>query len=164
MATTSATAVVAGDNARVLIQTVVPVLDTNAYASLDALHTNDLLFPGMGRVLGGSGVITRMTIIDAADQGAAGVLHLFTGELTNTTHTANAAFAPTDADALLYVGSISFGPYSDFNTSQVSVNAAVRLAYKCAAASTSLYGVLQSLGTPTYAADSLTVILQAELD
>lgn len=137
-----------------------PVLDTNAYAALDALHTANLQFTGLAREAGGAGVITKLVIIDKDDQGAAGVLHLFTAA---TTQTANSAFAPTDDQAGTYVGSIAFGAFQDFNTSRVSTNAAERLYYKCAAGSTSLFGVLQTLGTPTHTPSGLDVKLMAEL-
>lgn len=164
MATTNATVVLSSVGfSLVAVASVVPVLDTNIYASLDALHTNDLLFGSMARQPGGSGTIRRMTVIDGADQGADGVLHLFTAALANTTHTANAAFAPTDADALLYVGSIAFPTYQDFDTSKAG-STVPNLAYRCADGSQSLYGVLQTLGTPTYGASSLKVVLLADLD
>lgn len=161
MATTDSTTLTSPDGWTVRAS-VVPVMETTAIDALDAAHTNSLKFLGMARVNGGSGVITKCTFVDAADVGTALVLHLFTAE---TTQTADAAFAPSDAEALTYVGSIPSTPWEDFNTSRVSTNAAIRLSYKCAAADTALYGTIQipSGVTPTYgAADVLTVILQAD--
>lgn len=157
MATTDATEVTNNSAApfRGSVFTVTPVVDNNnAYAALDAVHTNNLKFANIGP----SGVIVKLVVIDKDDQGIAGVLHLFTAE---TTQTANSAFAPTDAQAATCVGSIAFGPYEDFNTSRVSTNASVRLAF----AGTDLYGVIQTLGAPTYTtAAGLMLILQVEED
>lgn len=163
MATTDATPLRAG-NTLTVTQTVTPVLDTNAYAALDSLHTDPLKLPGMARMNGGSGVITRFTVVDAADQGVALVVHLFTADPTNTTATANAALAVHDTDALTYIGSIASGAYEDLNLNRVATNANVRLAYQCAATDDSLYVLSQSLGAPTYAASSLRFVFQADLD
>lgn len=98
MATTDATPRrVAGSS--LIIQTVVPVLDTSAYTAKDALHTNDLLLTGMARSSGGGGIIHSLMVIDKDDQGATGVLWLFDAALSNTTHTANGALALHDTDA-----------------------------------------------------------------
>ena len=163
MATTDATPLAAANNRALIQQTVVPVLDTNAYAALDALHTLDLKFPGMARAVGGGGRITKLVVIDKDDQGAAGVLWLFSAALANTTHTANAALAIHDTDAATCIGAIVFGAYQDGANNQVSINATIDLYYQCAAADDALYGVLQTLGTPTHTASGLTVLLGAVL-
>lgn len=161
MATTDATArrAPSGD---LIVQTVTPVLDTNAYTAKDALHTNDLQFTGMARDAGGGGVIRSLLVLDQDDQAAAGVLWLFTAELANTTHTANGALAIHDTDALTCIGQILFGTYYDGANNQSALTL-VELPYLCAAASTSLYGVAQTLGTPTHSASGLRLVLTAEL-
>ena len=163
MATTDATPLVAANARGLLQQTVVPVLDTVAYAALDALHTLDLKFPGMARAVGGGGRITKLVVIDKDDQAAAGVLWLFTAALANTTHTANGALAIHDTDLATCIGTITFGAYSDGGNGQVSVNGSVDLFYQCDPADDALYGVLQTLGAPTHTASGLTILLQAVL-
>ena len=132
--------------------TFAPTLDTSAYAALDAMHTTSIELENMAQAVGGSGVITALRVIDADDQGAAGVMHIFTAA---TTQTANSAFAPSDAEAATYVGSITFGPWEDFNTSRASFTRAW-LTYTCDAADTSLYAVLQTFGTPTHTASGIS--------
>lgn len=162
MATTDATPRRAAGN-KLIIQTVVPVLQAAAaYDALDALHTNDLMFPGMARASGGAGIIRAMHLIDKDDQGIAAILWLFSAALSNTTHTVNAAFAPDDADAASYVGSIATGTYRDGNVNQEATTL-LELPYVCAAGSSALYGVLQTAGTPTHTASGLTLVLVAEL-
>lgn len=136
---------------------VTPALDNGiAYAPLDALHTTSLEFTDMALEAGGAGIITKLVVVDKDDQGAAGVLHLFTAA---TTQTANAKFSPSDAQAGTYVGSISLGSWEDFDGSRVSANKSDWLYYKCAEGSTSLFGVLQTLGTPTHTPSGLVASL-----
>ncbi len=135
--------------------TAAPTLDTNAYASGDCLHTAVITFTGVASQVGGTGTITKLIVIDAAVQSAAGELWLF--DTTVTPAAANAAHAITDAEALTCVGVIPFGPYYASSANSVSVNGTVRLTFKAAAADASLYGILVTRGTPTYAAGSLTV-------
>lgn len=162
MATTDATPRrVAGSN--LVIQTVVPVLDTSIYTAKDVLHTNDLKLTGMARQAGGGGIIHSLMVLDADDQGQSGVLWLFTAELTNTTHTANGALALHDTDAATCIGHILFGTYYDGANNQSALSRDLGLRYACAAGSTDLYAVAQTLGTPTHTASGLTLVLTAEL-
>lgn len=162
MATTDATVRrIAGTN--LVVQTVVPVLNTTQYTAKDAMHTNDLQFTGMARAAGGGGIIHSLMVIDRDDQAAAGVLWLFDAPLASTTHTINDALAIHDDDAAANIGHVLFGTYYDGANNQAALTRDLGLRYACAAGSRSLYGVLQTLGTPTHSASGLTIVLLAEL-
>ena len=161
MATTDGTPVLTPDGGSVLV-TVTPVMETTALDALDAGHTNSLKLPAMARVAGGAGMITGARLIIKDDVGTALKVHLFTVE---TTQTADAAFAPSDAQAATYVGTLDFVTFEDFDTSRVSSLKDVRLAYKCAAADDALYAVIQvpSGVTPTYpSADGNVLVVLAD--
>lgn len=163
MATTDSTTL-ADPTGSTVVATVVPVMETSSLDALDAAHTNSLKLIGMARAPGGSGVIERVTISVGADVATGLLLHLFTEE---TSQTADAAFAPTAAKALTYVGTIETGIWYGSSTARFTTNANVRLSYTCAAADTALYGVLQipTGTTPTYgAADVVSIRLKARRD
>jgi hypothetical protein len=141
---------------------VTPTLDTSAYASGDSLHTAVMTFAGMARGNGGTGVISKLVIIDKAVQSAAGELWLFDTAVTPAA--ANAAHSISDADAAHCVGVITFGPYAASALNSISTRSGVSLPYKCDPADTALYGILVTRGTPTYAASDLVVNLLASLD
>lgn len=139
---------------------VTPALDTAAYATGDSLHTAVMEFANAARVSGGSGIIEKLVIVDAAVQSAAGELWLFSATVTPAA--ANAAHSISDADAALCIGVIPFGPYYASALNSVSVAKGLNLAFKVAG--TSLFGILVTRGTPTYAAGSLTVSLLISQD
>jgi hypothetical protein len=160
MATTDSTPL-ASPSGLTIVSVVVPVMETSSIDALDAAHTNSLKFLGMARSLGGSGVITGMKIVVAADVATGLWLHLFTAE---TTQTADAAFAPSAAQSLTYVDTIETTTWYGSATARFTHNRNVRTEYQCAAADSALYGVIQiPTGiTPTYgAADVVTVALRA---
>lgn len=141
---------------------VTPVLDTSIYAAGDALHTNDLKLPGMGRVNGGAGVIRSVLLLDKDDQNVNATLWLFRGELTNTTHTANAAFNLHDDDLTTFVGAVLIDSYFDGVSNRAAFEQPA-LYYQCASSDTALYAVLVTAGTPTHTASGLTLRLIAEV-
>ena len=75
---------------------------------------------------------------------------------------ANAAHSISDADALLNVGVIASGTYYASALNSISVAKDINLPFSVAA--TTLFGILVTRGTPTYAANSLFVRLQIEQD
>lgn len=89
--------------------------DTTAYAAGDAV-TNSTSAPtaltvaGVARSLGGSGIIRRAEMIDSVNAGTKGQfeLWLFSGAAAPTPDNDNAAFTPTDAELLKFVGKIVF--------------------------------------------------------
>lgn len=160
MATTDSTTI-ANPSGSSVVATVTPVMETSSLDALDAGHTNSLKLLGMARVNGGSGVVRRVTVIDKDDVGTGLLLHFFTAE---TTQTADAAFAPSDAEAATYLFTISTGAtWQDFNTSKV-ITVTGEYAYRCAAADSALYVTVQvpSATTPTYTASGIVVAVQAD--
>ena len=138
-----------------VIVTATPTLDTSAYASGDSLHTAVISFANaVGSSL--TGYIEKMVVVDAAVQSQPLELWLFSATVTPAA--ANAAHSISDADAALCIGVIPSGAYYASALNSVSVAKGVNLAIKCAA--TTLFGILVTRGTPTYAAGSLTVSLQ----
>lgn len=163
MATTDFTVTATPDGRTVTVLST-PVLETSQLDALDAAHTNSVKLIGMARVNGGSGTIRRATLISKPDVGTALKVHLFTAE---TTQTADAAFAPTDAQAATYIGTLDFVSFEDFDTSRVSSLRDIALAYKCAAGDTALYYTIQVPAglTPTYTdADGINVVFLADRD
>ncbi|MBU2346587.1 MAG: hypothetical protein KJ888_20550 [Gammaproteobacteria bacterium] len=146
---------------KAVVVSATPTLDTSAYASGDCLHTTVISFAdAVGPSL--SGFVEKMIIVDAAVQSQPCELWLFSATVTPAA--ANAAHSISDADALLLGGGgvVYSGPYYPSALNSVSVAKGVGLAIKCAA--TTLYGILITRGTPTYAAGSLTVSLQISQD
>lgn len=144
---------------RTLEVTATPTLDTSAYASGDCLHTTVITFANAVEA-SLSGFIEKMVIVDNALQSQPCELWLFNATVTPAA--ANAAHSISDADAAKCIGVIYSGPYYASALNSVSIARGVGLAIKCAA--TSLFGILVSRGTGTYAADSLTISLQISAD
>jgi hypothetical protein len=131
-----------------------PTLDTSAYAPGDCLATAVISFAGaVGVNL--VGFVEKMVIVDREVQSQPCELWLFSAPVTPAT--ANSPHSISDADAALCIGVIYSGPYYASALNSVSVAKGVNLAIQCAA--TTLYGILVTRGTPTYAVGSLTVTL-----
>ncbi len=143
--------------------TLTPVITTDAYTAGDALggllkFENVLFNPKR------TGVALSLTIIDKASQDAETELVLFSETFTATAD--NAAFAPSDADLLNCLGTISVGAgnYATFsaNSAGTKPNAGLGLHstedYRENEAS-SIYGQLVTRGTPTYAVGDIQIKL-----
>lgn len=149
-----------------------------AYAANDVVNDDDCsvtatywTFSGMARANGGYGVIDFATIFSETENiDPQLTLILFnaapTGELTDNSVNTN----PLPADRAKWVGEIAWPSLSKVSASVASVSQAspstvgkVPLFYKCAAASTTLYGVLVALDaftqTPT---DDIEIALQVK--
>jgi len=118
-----------------------------AYAAGDVITNATaicLTFPDCAKEKGDSGVITQVTIIDSIQAATplTGELWLFSATLTPADD--NAAFAPTDAQALTCIGVIPFtsAGYLAANSVVVHISNFGGLTFQCAADNTSLYGVL----------------------
>lgn len=134
--------------------TVTPPLDTSAYASGD--HVGGLMtFAGAFRATGAGGTLHAIEIIDGASQSAS--LDLFIFDQSVTPNADNTPFHVTDADMAKLVGVVASGAYYSAASNCATVMRGLGLSI--AGVSTSLYGLLCSRGTPTYAASSLTVRL-----
>jgi hypothetical protein len=141
------------------VVTATPTLDTSAYHTGDSLHTAIISFANAVDV-SLSGWVEKMVVVDGALQSQPLELWLFSETVTPAA--ANAAHSITDADAAKCIGVIYSGAYYASAANSVSVARGVALPIVCAA--TTLYGLLVTRGTPTYAASSLTVSLQISKD
>lgn len=154
--------------------------DTTAYAAKDVVSNSTsspyvITFAGMGRVNGGSGTIVKARLMTSQKTCTAQFrLHLF--------HTAPTAINDNSPYLMLYsnaanrIGMIDFPACATEDTTNSTASAAMRpssdgsygppnLWYKCAAADTALYGVLETLSvfTPDNA-QKFYVELGAELN
>ena len=80
---------------------VVPTLDTGAYASGDSMDTTVLSFTSAVTASGGSGWITAARFIDKDDQGVDMSLYLYDSSVTPASE--NAAHSLSDADSAKYI-------------------------------------------------------------
>lgn len=144
--------------------------DTTAYAAKDAVSNSTsapivLTFTGLGRVVGGSGYITKARLLtDQAANVAQYRLHLF--NVAPTAINDNSAYTLLWANRTSRISMIDIGPLGTEGTGSDAangLNSDIRLAYKCAAADTALYGLLETLIAFTPAsAQNLFVELTAE--
>jgi len=127
--------------------------DTNAYAAGDVVCNSTsapavMQFLESVRVVGGSGIITKASILDYANQGTKleCELWLFTDDPAAVND--NAAFAPSDAELAYLIGVIPVvDDYvglsgSGADGSVVIQSAIVDLPFQAAVASSTIYGVL----------------------
>jgi hypothetical protein len=131
--------------------------DTTAYAALDVVGTNaatNMEFTGIGSVAGGCVAINEASLRIDVGSKPAGMdgfrLHLFNAAPTAIVD--NAAFNLIAADRAKYLGYIDIGSPLDLgDTLYGAYNGGGNRVFKLAAASTTLYGVLQTITafTPT---------------
>jgi hypothetical protein len=137
---------------RVLVTKIQVAQTTSAgtYEAFDAIG-GLITFSNAARIAGGSIHVEGVQIVDEDAQLAAMDLVLFS--VAPGTVTDEVAFDPTDAELLDCVGviPISVGSYHLFNDNAV---AHVDCTVTCKLTTTTLYGVLVSRGTPTYASTS----------
>jgi len=150
-------AVRVGGNGDVIL--VVPVCDTNAYASGDLLFV-PIEVPDAVRELGGRAFVQTVRVLDESDQASA--MDLLFMSADGSLGTINGALNPTDAIARNIQGIVSIGTsdYSDLINSQLATKNNIGLMVEAEAGTRSLWlaGVVRS-GTPTYAAAGLRIRL-----
>jgi len=104
-----------------------------------------------------SGVLLSAVLTDSSLQAATLELVLFSATVTATY---NAAFSPTDAEALNYIGSIQFDRYTTLGQNCQSIDQALGIGVAVA----TVYGVLVARSTPTYAVGDIQVAVLAKSD
>ena len=138
-----------GGNTVVAVQT--PTVTVGAYSAKDAVG-GLLTFADAARVSGGAITIQAVVVSDLAAQSAGLVLALYDRTFTNTAD--NAAFDPSDADALNCIGYVAILA-SDYVAFADNAIATVRnIGLPAVLNGTSLFGQLMCTGTPTYAGTS----------
>lgn len=141
------------------ITTVTPAVDTSAYATGEVVG-GLLTFTDAVRPTTGAGILIAAGISDKSAQAQDLELVIFESSPSASTLTDQAAFDPADADISKIVAVISFGSGSRFAFSDNGFKYVGSLAYPVRARDASglvsgtLYGVLVSRGTPTFAAAS----------
>ena len=136
-----------------------PTLDTAAYAAGDYIAKGSIanVFAGNGR----AATLVSLTVLDTAKQKAAFDIFFFNADPT-VASAVNAAIDIADAQMTSFIGHLSIAT-SDYATdlagSSIATQKNIQLALDSAVDSTTLYYVLVSRGSPTYAADSLTIKL-----
>lgn len=136
-----------------------PALDTNAYATGDSVGGVQEL--GALPADFGRGVLKSLVVTDGANQGAALDVYLFNSQPTAGVYTDNGGAAPTAADMARCVGYVSIGG-SDWNTLGTCKVVVKEVAFVARSEQTTVRGnkfyyLIVSRGSPTYAADSLTL-------
>lgn len=142
---------------------VTPTLDTSAYSNLDRMGSI-FEIPGVGSD-NRSEVreLTSLSVLDKSNghQNANFLLHLFNASPA-VASADNAALDISDAElAAKYLGTVEVASanYNNLAGSSVASLKAIGLILKVADGSTSLYGILQSKGAPTFAASDLVLNL-----
>lgn len=140
---------------------VTPTISTLIYTSGNVVGgVMEFKHAGIGSRSGGkdTGFIQSVILIDNDSEDALFDLHLFDREPAGT-YADQAAFSPTDADLLTYIGTVAITAYKTHPTNSTATVTPVGLPFS-AGDNGSLYGVLEVGTTPTYTADSdLTVRL-----
>lgn len=153
---------VASSAAVVASATITRPADTTAYAARDVISTGAgavLTFANMGRVVGGSGIILRARMLtDQKANVSSHRLHLFS--VAPTAIADNSPYLLLYANAANRIGMIDFPAMATEDPTNSTAAAAMRpssdgaypppnLWYKCAAADTALYGILETLSVFT---------------
>lgn len=144
-------------------------VDTNIFASGDALHSGAILLQNCFQGDNHSGTLETIVVIDQDNEKSALSLHFFRGDPSGVAPVVNAAFDPSDADLdNLYIGyaPVAAGDYKSFADNAVATVRNVGLSIvQDTKGDRDLYLVAVSEGTPTYtAATDLRVILTFRQD
>lgn len=131
-------------------------VNTDAYASGDLLG-GKLTLSGVYPVGPKEPYLTSIAIQDLTEQSATIDVVLFDADPSGTTFTNNAELDIADADLPKIIGIYQVSDYHAFADSSVGIATGVAMAAKPIAGE-DLYACLVSRGTPTYAANELSVV------
>lgn len=148
-----------------VVLTATPTIDTAAYATGELMGSSEisltnavLPFSTLGGVnRGGSGVIQSVVIVDQDAQEINIDVYFFDAEPTNTTFTDQAAFDPDDADLDLLIGVAVVTDWRSQSDNSIGQVHNLGMAFVLTPGARTLYAVLVTRGTPTYAATGLTL-------
>lgn len=147
-------------------KTITFTTDTAAYASGDLIADTQQL-DAFFRIADGTGMIHDMTLFDKADQTAAGMFVLV-HQTTTSMGTENSA--PNISDANAVAGIIGVIPvvaadWLDIGGCKVATIRGINMPVKAVSGTDDLYfSIVNSTGTPTFAADSLFASFGVSLD
>jgi hypothetical protein len=129
----------------------VAAVTIGAYSAGNAVGAKRTLANAV-RSSGGTGILQSITILDRANQKAAMTLFIFDADPTNATITDKVAFVfGIDDLKVIAQVSIASSDYVTTNTKALALISGLQIPLK-AASGTTLYAVLVTTGTPTYAA------------
>ena len=150
------------DLVRVSVQSAGLTTAATAYAAGDQLG-NQFTIAGAARASGGSGVITGVVVVSAADTIGAMDIVFFDSSVTLAAN--DAAFAISDADALKVVGLVQLAGAYDIGNNRIAVAYNLAVPYVCSGG-TSLYAGLITRyaipATPFAAATDIQLIVYLE--
>ena len=129
-----------------------PVLIPGIVAA-DALDANDAMGIAFAVPVPPAGAIVGAFFHDLDDEGSNKTLHLYHGMPSSIA--SDAAYAPTDADNLIYAGRIRFDGFSDLTNNQVGVANSADLPLWYFAPDGMLWMQVQTAGTDNIAAGSM---------
>lgn len=132
----------------------IPTLTTDPYTGNDVLGGIQTLANAV-RISGGTGVVQSLVISDLANQTAVLEIYLFSASPAAGTYTDAAAMDLHDTDALLCIGRIDVaaGDYKSLADNAIACVVGLGLPIKLAA--TSMFALIRTTGTPTFAASDL---------
>lgn len=143
--------------------------DTTTYAAGDEV-SNSTSAPTIqsftvGARLGGSGTIKGVQMVSSAVPTLAGSFELWLFNATNTPQNDNAAFGPSDAEALTVVAVIPLSYSYDTANNRFYTTQDIARPFVCAAADTKLYGrvVVRNAYVPA-SAETLAITLYVDQD
>ena len=138
--------------------TLTPTITTTAYAVLDNLGGEQTLASAV-RSTGGGGVIESIVLADKSENKTALDIVFFNADPAGT-YTDNGTTDITDADLFKIIGVVEIGEsdYIMFTDNYIVSMNNLGLAFR-ASGSTSLYALIISRGTPTYAVGDLQLIV-----
>lgn len=134
-----------------------PAIDTSAYASGDLIGSAEIFLSLAVRADGlveKSGIIQAVLVTDLGAQGANLDIYFFDRKLINTTFTDNAAWDVSDVDILTFIGVAAITDWRTLGSNSNGQLLNLGLPFILPANSTTLYAVIVSRGTPTYASTS----------
>lgn len=141
--------------------TASPTADTNIYATGEVIG-GKLTFSNAMADTTGTGFLVSVRIIDQSAQASDLDLVIFSSNPTSTTFTDQAALDIADADLSKVIGVVNFGSSSRFAFADNGIKFVANQTIPIVSLTnnTTLYGVLVSRGTPTFAgATDLSVTL-----
>lgn len=136
------------------IITVSPTLDTSQYVTGDLL-ANPTEIPLALDDVRMTGILHSVAVLDKSDQAIAFDILIF--DQTITTGTLNNAFSPSDADMANCLGAINVPAAGFFDCANSQLNFIGNIGMVVKSTTTSLYFVLVSRGTATYAANGIQI-------
>ena len=133
---------------------ITPTVTAGAYHANDVVGGIQTLTSAL-RVSGGTAILQNVTVRDLAAQNAVLQIFFFNANPGTGTYTDNAALDLDDTDSGLFIGKVTINAadYISLADNSVATITNCGLALK-ATTGTSLYAIIRTTGTPTYASTS----------